>query len=333
MLKKQSVILGTGSYLPRHIVTNFDLEKKVDTTDAWITERSGIKQRHYIDTLETTSDMAFYAAQNAITISGIDKNDIDMIICATVTPDFTFPSVASLVQHKLGVVNECPAFDVSAACAGFVYALSIIEQFLKTGSVKTVLIIGADAMSRIIDFNDRTTCVLFGDGAGAFVVSSDEKYIAPFQGTEFKSPDILATLMQANGALTDILKVTGGAGNPHNKSGFLTMKGPEVFKVAVKNLSDIMAKTLTKGGISASDLDYIVPHQANQRIMTATAQKIGMSEDKVISYIAKHGNTSAASVPLAFDCAVRDGILKRGHTILMEAIGGGMTWAGALIRY
>lgn len=333
MQKKQVVILGTGSYLPDNIVTNFDLEKKVDTTDAWITERSGIKQRHYIDASQTTSDMAFYAAQNAIDVSNIDKNDIDMIICATVTPDFVFPSVASLVQHKLGITNECAAFDISAACAGFVHGLSVAEQFLKTGNAKTILVIGADAMSRIVDFSDRTTCVLFGDGAGAFILSNDEKYISPLKGTQTEPTDILATLMHANGSLTDILKVTGGAGNPHNKSGFLTMKGQDVFKVAVKNLSDIMAKTLHKGNLSAEKLDYIVPHQANQRIMTATAVKIGLSEDRVISYIAKHGNTSAASVPLAFDCAVRDGILKRGQTILMEAIGGGMTWAGALIRY
>jgi 3-oxoacyl-[acyl-carrier-protein] synthase III len=330
---KQPIILATGSYLPEKIVTNFDLEKIVDTTDAWIVERSGIKQRHYIHDTETTSDMAYYAARNVLEKANIDKNDIDMIICATVTPDVTFPSVAALVQNKLGITNECGAFDVSAACAGFVYGLSIAEQFLKAGNAKNILVIGADAMSRLIDFTDRTTSVLFGDGAGAFILSTDEKYTASLQGTIAKPAGIMASVLQANGDYCDILKTMGGVGNPHHKSGYLTMKGQEVFKLAVKSLSDIMVKTLDKGGLSSAELDYIVPHQANQRIMTATAQKIGVSENKVISYIAKHGNTSAASVPLAFDCAVRDGILQRGHTILMEAIGGGMTWAGALVRY
>jgi 3-oxoacyl-[acyl-carrier-protein] synthase-3 len=277
--------------------------------------------------------MAYYAASNAINTADIDKNDIDMIICATVTPDFLFPSVAALVQNKLGITNNCAAFDISVACAGFVYALSIADQFLKTGNAKNILVIGADSMSRIVDFTDRTTCVLFGDGAGAFLMSSDEKYTASLKGTSDKSADIMATMLQANGGQGDILKTKGGAGNPHDTSGYLTMKGQEVFKVAVKNLSDIMIKTLEKGNLPPHDLDYVVPHQANQRIMSATAQKIGLSDDRVISYIAKHGNTSAASVPLAFDCAVKDGILKRGQTILMEAIGGGMSWAGALIRY
>jgi 3-oxoacyl-[acyl-carrier-protein] synthase III len=330
---KQSVILGTGSYLPANIVTNFDLEKIVDTTDTWITERSGIKQRHYIGDTETTSDMAYYAARNAIETAKIDRHDIDMILCATVTPDFLFPSVAALVQHKLGITNECAAFDISVACAGFVYALSIADQFLKTGNAKNILVIGADSMSRIVDFTDRTTCVLFGDGAGAFIISSDKKYIADLKGTSDKPADIMATVLQANGGQGDILQTKGSTGNPHEKYGYLTMKGQEVFKVAVKNLSDIMTKTLEKGNLSPHELDYVVPHQANQRIMTATAQKIGVSDDRVISYIAKHGNTSAASVPLAFDCAVKDGTLHRGHTILMEAIGGGMSWAGALIRY
>jgi len=330
---KQSIILGTGSFLPPKIVTNFDLEHIIDTTDAWITERSGIKQRHYVDDTLTTSDMAYYAAKQAIETANIDPNDIDMIICATITPDLILPSVAALVQHKLGITNHCAAFDVGAACAGFVYVLSIADQFLKTGHVKNILVIGADSMSRIVDFTDRATCVLFGDGAGAFIVSNDNDKTAQFQGTPDKPTDILATIMKTNGAQADILKSTNGIGSIGTGHGYLTMKGPEVFKVAVKNLSDIMQQTLEKANIMASDLDYVVPHQANQRIMTATAQKIGVSNDRVISYIAKHGNTSAASVPLAFDCAVRDGVLKRGQTILMEAIGAGMSWAGALIRY
>lgn len=330
---RQAIILGTGSFLPPRVVTNSDLEKIVDTTDEWITERSGIKQRHYIDDDMTTSDMALYASERALKSTNIDKNAIDMIICATVTPDLTLPSVASLVQRKLGISNRCAAFDVSAACAGFVYILSIADQFLKTGQAQNILVIGADSMTRIVDFTDRSTCVLFGDGAGAFILSSDSKYISDLKGTDEKPADILATMMQANGMQSDILCTSGGVGSPGSKFGYLTMQGPEVFKSAVKNLTDVMYKTLEKGNLSPKDLDYIVPHQANQRIMTATAQKIGVSTDRVISYIANHGNTSAASVPLAFDCAVRDGILKRGQTILTEAIGGGMSWAGALLRY
>lgn len=328
MFVKQSVILGTGSYLPPKIVTNHDLEKIVDTSDAWITERSGIKQRHYVDDTLTTSDMAFYAAQKAIENAQIDKQSIDMIICATVTPDLTMPSVAVLVQQKLGITNYCAAFDISAACAGFVYALSIADQFLKTGQAKNILVIGADSMSRIIDFQDRSTCVLFGDGAGAFLLSSDPNHTA-----NYPQSDILATNMHANGAQSDILCTSGGVGSINGQMGYLTMQGQEVFKTAVRSLTDVMKQTLEKAGVLPSELDYVVPHQANQRIMTATAQKIGISEDRVISYIAKHGNTSAASVPLAFDCAVQDGIIQRNQTILTEAIGAGMSWAGALVRY
>jgi 3-oxoacyl-[acyl-carrier-protein] synthase-3 len=327
---KQSVILGTGSFLPPKIVTNFDLEKIVDTTDSWITERSGIKQRHYVDANMTTSDMAYYAACNALKNAALDKNKIDMIICATITPDLILPSVAAIVQKKLGITNFCPAFDVSSACAGFVYILSIADQFLKTGHAKNILIIGADSMSRIIDFNDRTTCVLFGDGAGAFILSSNNASITNINA---ENSDILATIMKTNSEQIDILRSTSGIGSIGTEYGYLTMKGPDVFKIAVKNLSDIMKETLDKANIHVKDLDYIVPHQANQRIMTATAQKLGLSENHVVSYVANHGNTSAASIPLAFDCAVQDGILKRGHTILMEAIGAGISWAGALIRY
>ncbi len=327
---KRSVILGTGSFLPPKIVTNFDLEKIVDTTDDWITERSGIKQRHYVDDNILTSDMAYYAAFNALNNASIDKNKIDMIICATITPDLILPSVASIVQKKLGITNYCTAFDVSAACAGFVHILSIADQFLKTGHAKNILIIGADSMSRIINFNDRATCVLFGDGAGAFVLSSDTSLA---NNIAQENSDILATIMKTNSEQIDILRSSSGIGSVGYEYGYLTMKGPEVFKVAIKNLSEIMKETLDKAHIHVKDLDYIVPHQANQRIMTATAQKLGLDNERVISYVSKHGNTSAASIPLAFDCAVQDGILKRGQTILMEAIGAGMSWAGALIRY
>lgn len=328
MRPQNTVILGTGSYLPPKIVTNFDLEKIVDTTDSWITERSGIKQRHYVSDDMTTSDMAFQAAQKALSASALKANDLDMIICATITPDLTLPSVAALVQKKLGITNHCPAFDVSAACAGFVYILSIAHQFLTTGQAKNILVIGADAMSRIIDFTDRTTCVLFGDGAGAFVLSTDNQHTQ-----KFTDSDILTTILKNNGAQTDILCANNGVGTYGTDYGYLTMKGPEVFKVAVKNLSNIMQETLDRANISADQLDYVVPHQANQRIMTATAQKIGIPNENVVSYVAQHGNTSAASIPLAFDCAVQDQILQRGHTILMEAIGAGMSWASALIKY
>lgn len=328
MTLKKTIITGTGSYLPERIVTNFDFEQKdIGTTDAWITERTGIKQRHFIDENQNTSDMAYHAAQKAIDDAGLKPHDIDLIICATITPDFVFPSVATIVQKKLGITNNCPAFDVSAACAGFVYALSVADSFIQCGNAKNILIIGADAMSRIVDQDDRTTCVLFGDGAGAFIlsgISSQENH---------KQQGILATMLEANGHQLDILCSTGGAGNHLAKFGYLTMKGQDVFKVAVKNLSEIMTSTLEKAGLKPHDIDYIVPHQANQRIMDATAVKVGIDTNKVISYIAYHGNTSAASIPLAFDRAVKDAVIQRGHVVLVEAIGGGMTWGGAVFRY
>ena len=322
----RTILIGTGGYLPEKIVTNKDLEDIIDTSDAWIKERSGIESRHKIADNQTTSDMAYLAALRAIEDSGIDKNTIDMIICATVTPDRIFPSVASMVQHKLNIANLCPAFDVSAACAGFVYALSMADNFIKTGFVKTILVIGADAMTRLLDYTDRTTCVLFGDGAGAMIFTAQQG-----NGTK-QDTGILATTLHTNGALGHILGCKGGAGTFGNPFGYLEMEGKEVFKTAITALSDVMYETLERAGIPSESVDYVVPHQANRRIMDATAKKIGITEDKVISTIAHHGNTSSASVPLAFDVAKKDGHIQKGHLVLMEAIGGGMAWGGCLLR-
>lgn len=322
----RSVLVGTGGYLPEKIVTNKDLETIVNTSDAWIKERSGIESRHKIADTQTTSDMAYLASVRAIEDAGIDKNTIDMIICATVTPDRIFPSVASMVQHKLGIETLCPAFDVSAACAGFVYGLSIADNFIKTEFAKTILVIGADAMTRLLDYTDRTTCVLFGDGAGAMILT------AQTEGGTHQETGILSTLLHTNGALGHILGCKGGAGTFENPFGYLQMEGKEVFKTAITALSEVMFETLAQAGITSEDVDYVVPHQANKRIMDATAKKIGITEDKIISTIAHHGNTSSASIPLAFDVAKKDGRIQKGHLVLMEAIGGGMAWGGCLLR-
>lgn len=319
-------IIGTGSYLPQQVVTNFDLEKIVDTNDAWIKQRSGIVQRHRIADSQVTSDLGVEAALQAIHMAGITPHDIDMIICATTTPDLIFPSTASIIQRKLGITHHCAAFDVQAVCAGFMFALDIAEKYIQTQTAKTVLVIGAEALSRIIDYTDRTTCVLFGDGAGAMIVQAEQG-----QGT-LDDTGILASKLHTNGHLTDILKCGGGVGTYQLPFGYLQMNGQEVFKTAVTYLSEVMQEVLDLAGITGKDLDYIVPHQANQRIMDATAKKINASEGCVISTIEMHGNTSAASIPLAFDTAYRDGRLKAGHLILMEAIGGGMSWGGCLVR-
>ncbi|MEM6602441.1 MAG: beta-ketoacyl-ACP synthase III [Pseudomonadota bacterium] len=319
----RSKILGTGSYLPEKILTNADLEKIVETTDQWIVERSGIKKRHVIGDDQMTSDMAVAAAEKAIIESGLDRNQIDMILCATTTPDMVFPATAAIIQKKLNITNHCAAFDVQAVCAGFIFALSTADQYIRSGSAKNILIIGADAMTRLVDYTDRSTCVLFGDGAGAMILGVAD---------EGDTSDILATRLHTDGHLNDILKCEGyvGAGQDF---GYLAMEGKDVFKTAVTYLTEVMQETLDIAGLHGSDLDYIVPHQANQRIMDATAKKVGAREGSVISTIADHGNSSAASIPLAFDVAVKDGRLKRGHKILMEAIGGGMSWGGCVLIY
>lgn len=318
-----SHIAGTGSYLPEKILTNADLEKMVDTTDQWITERTGIKKRH-ISEGQTTCDLAEQAALNAIDAAGINNDDIDLIIIATTTPDRVFPSTACLLQERLGI-HGCPAFDVQAVCTGFVYALGVADMFVTTGKAKHALVVGAETLSNIVDWSDRGTCILFGDGAGAVVLSASEE------------AGILSTHMHADGQHKDLLTVHGGISeNPDKfKAGeaFIEMRGNEVFKVAVNTLGRIVDETLAANNMDKSMIDWLVPHQANIRIINATAKKLGMSLDNVVVTVDEHGNTSAASVPLALDIAVRDGRIKRGEMLLLEAFGGGFTWGSALLKY
>lgn len=308
-------IAGTGSYLPPNILTNADLEAMVETTDEWIFTRTGIKQRHRV-TDELTSDLATHAAQNAIAAAGIQAAEIDLIIVATTTPDKVFPSVATIVQRKLGIAG-CPAFDIQAVCSGFVYALTTANQFIKTGQARHVLVIGADAFSRICDYSDRSNCILWGDGAGAVVLQASD------------APGILSTHIHADGHYENYLHV------PRNPEGLDTvvMEGNAVFKMAVNTLDQIVDETLAANQMQKSDIDWLVPHQANIRILQATAKKLDMPMDKVVITVDKHGNTSAASIPLALDTAVRDGRIQRGHVLLMEAFGGGFTWGSALVKY
>ena len=315
-------ILGTGSYLPQKRVTNYDLEKIVETTHDWIFQRSGINARHIAADGETTSDMAVMAAQNALQAAGLNANDLGGIIVATTTPDLTFPSTAALVQAKLGIENNCMAFDVQAVCSGFVYALSVANGFFKAGHAKPILVIGAEKMSSLLDWSDRTTCVLFGDGAGAVVLGAESD----------SAQGILFTHLHADGRCSDLLKTTGGPSSTGDK-GVLTMEGREVFKFAVEAMSGVVAETLTASNLTSADIDWMVPHQANIRIIEATAKKLSMPMDRVVVTLHEQGNTSAASIPLALDTAVRDGSIKRGDLLLLEAMGGGFTWGAALIRY
>ena len=316
---KFSKIIGVGSYLPKKILTNKDLEKSLDTTDEWITSRTGIKERHIADIDELTSDLAFEAARNAISNSSISAKDIDLIIVATTTPDKIFPSTACNVQTKLGIKN-CPAFDIQAVCSGFIYALSIADKFIKTNSAKNILVIGADSMSRITDYTDRSNAILWGDGAGAFVLSASNE-----QG-------ILSTHIHADGQYEELLHVPKN--NIENKiQQTIVMQGSQVFKIAVNTLDKIVDEALIANQLQKEDIDWLVPHQANIRILEATAKKLKMSMDKVIVTIDRHGNTSAASVPLALDDGIQSGKIKPGHLLLMEAFGGGFTWGSALIRY
>ncbi len=318
-----SRITGTGSCLPEKVLTNKELEKIVDTTDEWIRERTGITQRYIAGHEEFTSDLATRAALKAIEAAGKTTDDIDLIIVATTTPDQVFPSTACLVQNKLNI-HGCAAFDVQAVCTGFVYALGIADNFIKTGSAKCALVIGAETLSRIIDWNDRTTCVLFGDGAGAVILEASEE------------AGILSTHMHADGSYEHLLKVPYGVSNgiEHLKAGeaFITMKGNEVFKMAVNTLGRIVDETLAANNMTKADIDWLVPHQANIRIINATAKKLRMSQDHVVVTVDKHGNTSAASVPMALDTAVRDGRIQKGETVLLEAFGGGFTWGSALLK-
>ena len=316
---KHSRIAGTGSYLPERILTNAELERTIDTTDEWIFTRTGIRERHIIAEGQFTSDMALEAAKNAIEAANIDIQSIDLIVLATTTPDRTFPSTACLLQQKLGIIN-CPAFDLQAVCSGFVYALATADNFIKAGAAKCALVVGADAMSRITDWTDRSNCILWGDGAGAVILQASDE-----QG-------ILSTHLHANGNYADMLMVPQGVSNQEGSKTIL-MEGNAVFKMAVNTLDAIVDDTLAANGLEKSDVDWLVPHQANIRILQSTAKKLGMSMDRVVTTVDKHGNTSAASIPLALDVAVRDGRIKRGETILMEAFGGGFTWGSVLMKY
>ena len=321
---KYSRIAGTGGHLPARAMDNHELEKLVDTSDEWITDRTGIKQRHIAADGETTCDLAEQAARKAIEAAGIKNDDIDLIIVATTTPDRVFPSTACLLQQRLGI-HGCAAFDVQAVCTGFVYAVSIADQFIRNASANTVLVVGAETLSRIVDWTDRGTCVLFGDGAGAVVLQASEE------------PGILSTHLHADGQYENLLTVDAGISQGYGlmKEGkaFMRMQGNEVFKMAVNTLGQIVDETLAANHMKKSDIDWLVPHQANIRIIGATAKKLKMSMDKVVVTVHKHGNTSAASVPLALDEAVRDGRIKRGDTLLLEAFGGGFTWGSALVVY
>ena len=318
-----SRIMATGSYLPDNILTNADLEKLVDTTDQWITERTGIKQRHIALENQTTCDLAENAARNAIETAGIEPQSIDLIIVATTTPDRVFPSTACLLQQRLDI-HGCPAFDVQAVCTGFIYALDIADKYIKTGAAKRALVVGAETLSRIVDWTDRSTCVIFADGAGAVILEASEE------------AGILSSHIHADGQFSELLSTNGGVSelNPDGLDAVhIEMKGNEVFKVAVNTLGRIVDETLAKNNMQKSDIDWLVPHQANVRIINATAKKLKMSTDHVVTTVQNHGNTSAASVPLALDTAVRDGRIKRGEILLLEAFGGGFTWGSALVKY
>ncbi len=319
-----SRISGTGSYLPEKVLTNADLEKMVETSDEWIAERTGIRKRHIAADDETTCDLAEAAARQALAAAGIAPERIDLIIVATTTPDKVFPSVACLLQQRLGI-HGCPAFDIQAVCSGFVYALGVADQFIRNGTARCALIVGADTLSRIIDWTDRGTCVLFGDGAGAVVLEAAD------------APGILSSHLHADGRYQELLMVPDGISQGYDKvkqgEAYIHMQGREVFKVAVNTLEQIVDETLAANGIGKSEIDWLVPHQANIRIIKATARKLRLPMERVVVTVDEHGNTSAASIPLALDVAVRDGRIRRGDTLLLEAFGGGFTWGAVLLRF
>lgn len=323
--KIRSIIRSTGAYLPERILTNAELEKMVDTTDEWILQRSGIGQRHIAADTQTTSDLAIAAARMALENSGLVPADIDGVIVATTTPDQTFPAVAVRVQAALGIAPGL-AFDVQAVCTGFVYALAVANNFITAGQARRILVIGAEKMSSIVDWSDRTTCVLFADGAGAVILEATEG-----AGT-LQDSGILSTHLYANGNQADLLHTNGGPSST-GRAGQIVMQGREVFKYAVQYMSDVVNEALSANGITGADLDWLVPHQANVRIIEATAKKLDLSMDKVVVTVERHGNTSAASIPLALHEAVADGRIQRGQLVLLEAMGGGLTWGSALIRY
>jgi 3-oxoacyl-[acyl-carrier-protein] synthase-3 len=319
-MTRRSVVLGTGSALPVRRVDNAELAKQVDTSDEWIIERTGIRSRHVAGDGETTASLAVDACRKALEAAGLQSQDIDLIVLATATPDQTFPSSATKVQATLGI-NDCVAFDVHAVCTGFLYALTVADAMLRGGNATTALVIGSETFSRILDWEDRATCVLFGDGAGALVLRSEES-----------ESGILSTKLHADGRHNDLLFVDGGPSTT-GTVGKLRMKGREVFRHAVVNLAEVLGEVLSEAGLSPADVDWVVPHQANARIIDATARKLGLDSEKVVVTVDRHANTSAASVPLAFDTAVRDGRIKRGDLVVLEAMGGGFTWGAAALRY
>ncbi len=321
MARIYSRIIGTGSYLPTHILTNAELEKRIETTSEWIVERTGIRERHIAAEGELTSDLAQKAAESAIEAAGIDAGDIELIVVATTTSDRVFPSTACVLQAKLGITNGCPALDVQAVCSGFVYAVSVADQFIRSGQVKTALVVGAETLSRITDWDDRSNCMLWGDGAGAVILRASEQ------------PGIIATHLHADGRYQDLLFVDGGVSLKKEGACYMRMSGNAVFKMAVNTLDAIVDETLAANGLQKSDIDWLVPHQANIRIIQATAKKLGMSMDRVVVTVDRHGNTSAASIPLALDTAVREGKIKPGERVLMEAFGGGFTWGSVLVQF
>jgi 3-oxoacyl-[acyl-carrier-protein] synthase-3 len=321
----RSVIIGTGSALPARRVSNAELTETVDTTDEWIVERTGIRFRHIAGPDETTSTLATDASKAALAAAGIAADSIDLIVLATATPDQTFPATATKVQTALGI-DDCVAFDVAAVCSGFLYALQVADSMIRAGVAKRALVIGAETFSRILDWEDRTTCVLFGDGAGAIVLEAEES-----TGRVGSERGILATKLHADGRHNELLYVDGGPSTT-GTVGKVRMKGREVFRHAVVNLATVMGESLAAAGLSADDVDWVVPHQANARILDATARKLGLASEKVVVTVDQHANTSAASVPLALDTAVRDGRIKPGQLIVLEAMGGGFTWGAAVVR-
>lgn len=319
-MSRHAVILGTGSALPSQRVSNDDLAQRVETSDDWIVARTGIRFRHIAGEGETTATLGAEAARKALAAAGIPAASIDLIVLATATPDQTFPASATKVQALLGI-DDCVAFDVAAVCSGFLYALSVADAMLRGGNAKRAIVIGAETMSRLLDWEDRTTCVLFGDGAGAVVLEAQES-----------DAGILTTKLHADGRHNELLYVDGGPSTT-GTVGHIRMKGSEVFRHAVVNLASVMGEVLAAAGLSNSDVDWVVPHQANARILDATARKLGLSPDQIVVTVDEHANTSAASVPLALDVAVRDGRIQRGQLLVLEAMGGGFTWGAAVIRY
>ncbi|MBF0804786.1 MULTISPECIES: beta-ketoacyl-ACP synthase III [unclassified Neisseria] len=316
-------ILGTGSYLPANRVSNDDLAEKVDTSDEWITTRTGIKFRHIAADHEKTSDLAAAAARNALEDAGLAAGELDLIIVATSTPDMIFPSTATIVQQKLGIGSSgCPAFDVQAVCAGFMYAVTTADAYIRSGMAKNVLVVGAETFSRILDWSDRATCVLFGDGAGAVVLGASD------------TPGIIHGKLKADGNYLDLLKTPGQIANGKiSGTPFLTMDGPGVFKLAVKMLAKVADEVITEAGFTSDQIDWIVPHQANKRIIESTAKHLGLGMEKVVLTVQEHGNTSAASIPLALDSGIRSGRIQRGQRLLLEGIGGGFAWGAVLLEY